>query len=391
MQYSTPKDGKVAERVSRIMRYKRGVSQRIGLVDTVLEHPTPAHRPGYMLTTRACDAVPAGWRLVSNFDAGGSDVNIIVRVAQEVASPFGLRQPSLASDFHVHSGHSLTDTYVNSGIDGWPGNLPNLFIGEFGEAAWVHQNTHAQDTVPGSPMSIRWERQDLLARTNIDTFQSLVITEGGPPPRVSEPASEGMIDTLTHLMLFSENALSRGDGGKGAEVVLWSIWPSLNGLSDHPEWADLGSFRACLPEYGRSFRYLADYATWKMHQNHADLPPEWRVWIIPGHAWMARIYDDLLGSAVPGLTTIGDLYRDDIHLNPVGEYAASLLVFTMLYQIDARELKYVPSPDVIAPELDAYLKRVAWEVVTSEEVAGLGGTANSGVAFDPALHRDPLD
>lgn len=377
------------ERNSLILR-SRNVSQRISLVDTAFEHPTPDYQPGHLLVVPGFNTIPEGWQLVSNFDAGGSDVNVIVRVAEEVLSSSGLRHPSIASDFHVHSGHSLTDTYVNSGIEGWPGNLANIFIGEFGEPAWVDRRTHAQDTVPGSPMSIRWERRDLLARTNIDAFQSLTITEGGPPPRVSEQASEGMIDTLTHLMLFSENALARGDGGKGAEVILWSIWPSLNGLSDRPEWADLGNFRACLPEYGRSFRYLADYATWKMHQNHKALSPEWRVWIIPGHAWMARIHDDLLGSVAPGLTEIGDLFQDDIHLNPVGEYAASLLVFTMLYQIDARTLNYVPSPDTIAPELDAYLKRVAWEVVKLEEAAGLGGMANSDKAFDPALHGDPL-
>jgi len=365
--------------------------QRLGLVDAALDRPTPDYQPGQMLLVRACDTIPAGWDLVSSLDAGGSAVNIIVRVAQDLPHPPTLRQASAASDFHVHSGHSLTDTYVNSGIEGWPGNLANLFIAEFGDRAWVYEHTHAKDTIPGSPMFIRWAREDLLARNQIGGFQSLVITEGGPPPRVSKSPTESMINTLTHLMLFSENAQTHGDGGKGAEVVLWSIWPSLNGLSASPDWADLDSFRACLPEYGRSFRFMADYATWKMHQNHADLPADWRIWIIPGHAWMVRIYDDIQASTAPGLIDIADLFQDDIHLNPLGEYAASLLVFTMLYQIDARNLRYAPAPDVVAPEVDAYFKRIAWEVVASEEVAGMGGTINGSPAFDSVLDRDPLD
>ena len=311
--------------------------------------------------------------------------------------PTLLRTASVSTDHHVHSGHSLTDTYTNEG-DAWPGYINLLFQSQFGTTDWVYGETHHRDTVPGSPLKTRWEDATAAdgARLGISQYQSLMITEGGPPPRMSEASTDRFHDSLHYLYLFAENAYLNGNGGQGAETVLWSIWPEAEGWIGYggnaeAEWGDLGGFRNCLPEYGRFFRFIAEYVTWKMHQNYPELPDEWRVWVCPAHAWWMRVYDDIQAGLVPGITDHRQLFRDEvgqIHPNLVGSYGLTVLAHTFLYQQDVRMLSYVPGN--VSAELDAYYKQIAWEIVNQQESAGMGGTVDAEPEYTFAEYGDPL-
>lgn len=308
-----------------------------------------------------------------------------------------LRQASASTDLKVHSGHSLVDTYINEG-ESFPGFLPELFMEQFGEAAWIFEGTDYKDTLPGSPMSIRWNDADdpLGAVFGISRYQTMVVTEGGPPFRLnSENTAEYITATLQYAMNFAENAYRNGDSGAGAEPILWSIWPNVTGwMTDDPEdnqgsnWRDLGGFRPVTVEYGRTFRYIADYVTWKMRQIHPELGDDYRMWVFPGHAWFVRVYDDIQDGLVPGMTDHTDLFRDSIHPNPTCSYGLSVFMHTLLYQVDARALTYRPT--FVSTELDTYFKRVAWEVANSEESVGMGGTANAAPVFIGGTTPDPM-
>lgn len=304
---------------------------------------------------------------------------------------------ALTSDSHsVHSGHSLTDTYANGAIDSWPGDFANLFISQFGEAAYVYETTYRRDVIPGSTMQIRWDENPTgHARHQIGTYDTLMITEAAPLFGRPTPQSPTVSNTtLDYLLRFAENTYLNARNAPG-EVILWSIWPNVEGWIGYggPEegaWSDLGGFRGCLLEYGRSFRFFAEYVTWKMHELHLDMPADWKIWVFPGHAWWARVYDDIQAGLVPGITDHRQLFRDDIHPNTVGEYAMAVFVYTMLYQVDCRTIDYAPPAAAVSADLDTYFKRVAWEVATAEASVGMGGTDNAAPSFDPAIHGDPL-
>jgi len=292
-----------------------------------------------------------------------------------------LRTASTANTLHIHSGHSLTDAYVNSSIDGWPGNMRNVYIGEFPDTyQWTPEN-HTKATIPGSPMWFRWENptEPYDPRRDISLFDVLMITEGGPPSRVGGP---WMADSCRDLLRYAQNSYLNGKGPNGASTILWSIWPNVEGWigaggNNEAEWSQFGGFRGSCVEYGRSFRFMAEYVTWKMKQMYPNLPANWRVWTFPGHAWMIRVYDDIQAGLVPGITDHRQLFIDDIHTGNLASYALSVFVHTCLYQSDQRNSTYSPPTSIMSAELDAYFKRVAWEIANSEESIGMGGTENA--------------
>lgn len=324
---------------------------------------------------------------------------IAVAVPVEPEEPVtAVRTASTSTDLKVHSGHSLVDTYINEG-ESFPGYLPELFQEQFGDNAWVFEGTDYKDTLPGSPMSVRWNdaNDPRGAVLGISRYQTMVVTEGGPPFRLNaQNTAEYITGTLVYAMNFAENAYRNGDNGNGAESILWSIWPNVTGwLTNNPQvetqganWRDLGGFRPVTVEYGRTFRYIADYVSWKMQQIHPELAGNYRMWMFPGHAWFVRVYDDIRAGLVPGMTSHLDLFRDDIHPNPTGSYALAVFMHTMLYQVDARPLTYRPS--FVSAPLDAYFKRVAWEIANSEESVGMGGTANAAPVFIGGTTPDPM-
>ena len=65
------------------------------------------------------------------------------------------RVPSDFGDPVVHSGHSLTDTYMNAG--GWPGLLTRIIQAHFGEPFGGLGWEHKRSVIPGSSMAARWE------------------------------------------------------------------------------------------------------------------------------------------------------------------------------------------------------------------------------------------
>lgn len=311
--------------------------------------------------------------------------------AQAPAFP---RPASTGLSRSIHSGHSLTDAYVHSGE--WPGALRSIRNTLMRPEDWGE--THVvKSTIPGAPLHWRWNHhRDLSggddARSDIGRFDTLMITEGGPPPRAHHgPDAEWMAETLDYLCRFTANAIQNGNDGQGAlDIILWSIWPSLHGWPDSPSWGPVGDFRACLPEYGRSFKFMADYASWKMRQLYPALPGDWRVWLFPGHLWMARVHDDLRKGAVPGIRDMAGLFTDDIHPNGIAGYGLAALVATGLYQVELAARPRLHVEKGVSREQAAYFWQLAWQICRSYEPVGMGGTEGAERVFDPARDGDPL-
>ncbi|MFN4128361.1 MAG: hypothetical protein ACK4GC_00865 [Paracoccaceae bacterium] len=270
------------------------------------------------------------------------------------ASPMTVRQ--------IHSGHSLTDTYATHP---WPGRLILATEAKRGTRPY---DTIKFSNIPGSPMRWRWDNPTYYpdARQNIDEFELLVITESVPLLTYEEYFRD---DTLHHLDLWVANSWAKGNGGEGAEVMLYSTW--IN-------WQHTGSEPDTHAEANLPFRERLDLegARWERMQDNANANrPEGMplIYMIPGHRLMMRLYDDIETGRAPGLTSIGDVFLDDIHLNDLGQYAITCLVYAVIYQRDPQELpnRLAVPIDTLSPEQARYFKDIAWDVARTYRRSGV--------------------
>ncbi|MFU8883287.1 MAG: hypothetical protein ACNA7Q_13045 [Rhodobacterales bacterium] len=326
---------------------------------------------------------------------------LVGHAAPALASSSPVRTASTAQTRSIHSGHSLTDTYLVTGP--WPGAMRAM-----GESMGMRRAYHniIKSTIPGSPMGWRWNNavNDLRpgdptadARRDIADFDTLVITEGGPPARVDLPS--GIADiagSLDYLCRFAANAIENGNGGQGAtDIILWSIWPSLTmWRPERPvyanNWQEFPDFRSALPEYGHSFRFMADYATWKLKGIYPALPADWRIWLFPGHLWMTRVWDDIAAGNVPGITDMQEFFLDDIHPNAIGGYGLACLVLTCMYQTDLRTLRRLHTEAGVSPQLREYFTTLAWDIASGYAPVGMNGDMDRAPVWDSSTMDDPL-
>lgn len=274
--------------------------------------------------------------------------------------PFSVKQ--------IHSGHSLTDPLFSN----WPGQYLNL-IGEINKlpGGQLFDTMVGKSTVPGSNLIWRWENPvgygSPDARVNIENWELLSITER--VPLLYEGGStaqwyiEGIQEQKKYLSLFVNNAWKNGNRKKGTPTLLWTTWTNIDN-SDGP-WREMLDFQ------GMEFERMQDYA------NQNILPGASPVYIIPGHKMMAKLYDDIQKTKVPGITNIKQFFSDNIHPNELGAYAISLLHYACIFNksplglpndliLDTNKSQKTPSP-----ALATYLQNMIWDVVTTYERTGI--------------------
>ncbi|PZN96922.1 MAG: hypothetical protein DCF31_01885 [Alphaproteobacteria bacterium] len=268
----------------------------------------------------------AVWRLVA-----GLGLMALLAATGMAKEPLPPRKASPLTVRQIHSGHSLSDAY---GSNPWPGRLTLATARRTGDRA---RDTIHRSITPGSSLAWRWEHPTDKpdARQDIDAFELLVITESVPLS-----VNDMKATTLDWLDRWVRHAGTRGNAGKGTEVMLYSSWIYWRHSGTPPDY----DHEAAIP-----FRKRLDIdgARWERMQDSANanrpagMPP---VYMIPGHRLMMRIHDDIAGGRAPGLRSIGDIFADDIHLNDIGQYAITCLVYAVIYQRDPAEL-----PDRLAP------------------------------------------
>jgi hypothetical protein len=268
------------------------------------------------------------------------------------------RKPSPLTVRQIHSGHSLTDSY---GSNPWPGRL---ILATETQPGTRPRDTIARSVIPGSPLRWRWNNASRSpdARQDIADYELLVTTE-------AVPLRTGRLDgSIGWLNRWVEHAWTRGNGGRGAEVMLYSTWVHWRRGKDEDD-----------PDRDLPFRDRMDRqgAAWERMQDEANaarpsgMPP---IYMIPGHVLMMRIDADITAGRAPGLGSIGDIFGDSIHLNDIGKYAVTCLVYAVIYQRDPRELPdRLSDEDSLSPAQARYFKALAWEVATSYDRAGVPG------------------
>jgi hypothetical protein len=261
------------------------------------------------------------------------------------------RDPSPLTVRQIHSGHSLSDAY---GSQPWPGRLILATDAVLGRSS---TDTIYRSIIPGSAFEWRWENSD--ARPKIGDFELLVTTERVPLEENAEYFAQG---TLTWFDRWVELAGTKGDGGRGAEVMLYSGWVGWPKGED-----DATPFRARMDRQARLWEEIQDHG-------NANRPKGMKpIYMIPGHLLMMRIYDDIEAGRAPGLTSFSDILVDDIHVNDIGQYAVTVLVYATIYQRNPAELpdKLAIKEDTLTPEQARYFKKIAWDIVRSYPRSGV--------------------
>lgn len=264
--------------------------------------------------------------------------------------PFNLRV--------IMSGHSLTDAIPDPLI---------AMVQAAGGAASKGMKIDS-DTIPGSPIEWRWQKDpDRVpnAWRDIGSYDVMVLTE-----RVPVRSAIGGHRTK-ELALESFNLTwTKGNGGRGAETVLYASWISITSGPDSKDEYDseeqLIPFRERLELEMGSWQEVVD----QVNRNRVSGSPPMRA--IPGPMIMAAVDDAIAAGTAPGLQAMADLFTDNIHLNDLGAFLIALAHFAVIYGRDPRSIPDLRG-DARWPrgEQADWMKQLVWDVVRAYPDSGL--------------------
>jgi hypothetical protein len=223
-------------------------------------------------------------------------------------------------------------------------------------------------TVPGSPMESRWKDTNGYktdARRDIGNFDVLVVTE-----RVPLSNTLPWHDSLGYGLLWFDHAWTQGNGGRGAETILYATWihtdsgPDSTFPYNDPDM--FIPFRERLPIEMALWQQILDH----VNANRVDGSPPMRM--IPGPLIIAAAYDAIMAGTAPGLTAITDLFDDTIHINLMGGYLIALAHFAVIYRRDPRTIpNFAAEPGWPRPETADWMKALVWDVVRAYPDSGV--------------------
>jgi hypothetical protein len=218
--------------------------------------------------------------------------------------------------------------------------------------------------INGSPLSWNWdysataEGVDGRAAMATGDFDVLVVTEGVPIRLALEWNDAKGAALRWHRLAIDSNPEAR--------TFLYESWHDLRSDPDdnlRDDASDLTPWRQ---------RLDADLALWESivdsvnAASPADAP---KMQLVPAGQGMARLYDAIAAGTVPGLSSIRDIFSDDIHPNTSGFYFVAMVHYAAIYGrspvgvphrlVDAWGTPYETPDRPIATRM----QEIAWETV----------------------------
>ncbi len=252
----------------------------------------------------------------------------------------------------VQSGHSLTDP------------IPKL-LKKMVRAQGTFGAVIDRSTIPGSPMQARWEHKPggskADARSEIGNYDLLVTTE-----RVPLEGAMKYLDSEKVTLKWFNHAWNNGNSGQGAETILYASWTELTGVDDDgtvPQ--GLAPFRD---------RLMTEMAMWEeisayVNANRPAGSPKMQ--LIPGPLIVAALFDEIEAGRAPGMTSIKDVFSDDIHFNSTGDYLITLAHYAVIYGRDPRGLPYnLGQDDPPSRNQAKWMQELVWNVVNKYAAKG---------------------
>jgi hypothetical protein len=232
-----------------------------------------------------------------------------------------------------YSGHSLLDEPL-------PRDVATIAASLGAPLRWDRH------TPPGS--SIRERLADTAAPEPGAAHDTLIVTE--------QHALVGSLvwnDSVRQLRRLHDRFIAASPRGR---TWFYAPWLNLDDKTDPRRW--IAHERAASPLWQcMATRINASLAT----EGRAD-----RIAFLPAGALLAALVERVAQGAVAGVK-LPDLWRDDVHLSPLGSYFISLVVFATLFE---RSPAGAALPEGIGASAARTLQGVAWELVQQERARG---------------------
>jgi hypothetical protein len=173
-------------------------------------------------------------------------------------------------------------------------------------------------------------------------------------------------DTLGYAKRYYDLAIA---ANPAARFYVYETWHSLGGSA-----ADLAAWRQ---------RLDADRAKWAgivAHINATNGATQPEAMLVPAGAAMAALHDAIAAGRIAGLTSIRQLFADDIHLNETGNYFLTMVQYATLLQTSPQGLSGQTSHEwgsypAVPAALAQALQALAWTVVQADPSAGVADDA----------------
>ncbi|MEY8830112.1 DUF1996 domain-containing protein [Sedimentitalea sp. XS_ASV28] len=143
------------------------------------------------------------------------------------------------------------------------------------------------------------------------------------------------------------------------EVMIFGNWPDFRSPDGYEQ---------RLLAHKSAFEELRD------RLNTGLAPGQPAVQIIPGYEFILQVMRDISSGNATGINSIDDLFADDLHLSPVGNYGMASLAYAVIHGRDPDDLLAGPSLETqsVSGAQAEYLRTVAWKVAREYEPAGFG-------------------
>ncbi len=229
---------------------------------------------------------------------------------------------------------------------------------------WAYQG------IPGAPLRWQWERKDAddyvanppfyygfydeHGGLPVGDFDVMVLTEAVPRyGALIEETYEYADSFFVYANLYNPQI----------KVYLYEDWHCI--LSGTPTQCDYD-----VDSNPWRQRIEDDLPMWEsvVDTLNARFDPINPVCLIPAAQGLAQVYDSIYAGVMPGLTTIEDIFSDNIHLNDVGKYFVACVHFSTIFETSPVELTnqlqvwWGGDFEAPSPALALKFQEIAWDV-----------------------------
>lgn len=296
-----------------------------------------------------------------------------------------LRSQDNLKAFYI--GHSLSDGIIDM-VNSLSADHPSL------DFSFRYQ------TIPGSPLRWNWQAKDRDDYTvnnpfycgfyheeyglSAGDFDVLVLTESVPRYRSIIDDTYQYADSF-YLYATTYNPDIR--------IYIYEVWHCI--LSDTPNPCHYD-----VPASPWRQRLTDDLPMWEsvVDTLNSRYNPVTPVCLIPAGQGLATLYDSIQAGVIPGISSMNDLFADDIHLNDLGRYFVACIHFSMIHGITPEGLTNQlhgmwgnPYTTIPTPAQALKFQKMAWDVANHYPNSCLNSTTSNEWPVDQskALHIYP--